>query len=64
MKQRVKQIGEVYYPQYREWFVWRHHQRAVGGTVCGIAYEVVKFETLAKAAGYCMDQSVNITEVK
>jgi len=64
MKNRVKQIGEVYYPQYREWLVWKHYQRCVGGTVFGAAYEVVKFSTLEGAVGYCMDQSVNITEVK
>ena len=64
MKQRVERIGEVYYPQYRRWFIWRTYQHAVGGTVCGIVYEYVKFPTKEQAERYCLDRQHKIYKIK
>ncbi len=52
MKVRVKQIGELYYPQYRRMCVWRNF-KTPASVIPGQIYEVsVKFVNLEEAIQY------------
>jgi hypothetical protein len=64
MKYRIEQIGEVYYPQYRRWFVWKCFERAAGGSVCGVVYETIRFGSASGAMKYLNKVKHKILEWK
>jgi len=59
MKVRVKQIGELYYPQYRFLFVWNTFQEMVGIDVLN----TVKFGVLEDAIKYAKKATYKIHPV-
>jgi len=58
-KVRVKQIGEMYYPQYRFMFIWNNFQKMVSMD----EYETVRFSTLEKATKYAKGALIKVHEV-
>ena len=56
MKLRVKQIGEVYYPQYRRFFIWTNFYEDVGYDDLSLK----AFATLEEAKKYANNVVVRI----
>ena len=58
-KVRVKQIGDMYYPQYRFMFVWHDFNKIESYGL----YKVVRFNTLEKATKYAKSALIKVHEV-
>lgn len=52
MKQRIKQIGDVYYVQYRRWFIWRSYCKVTGSCRGSTVSEELMFGSLGDALKY------------
>jgi len=58
-KVRVKQIGEMYYPQYRFMFVWSNFLKSTSHE----SSLVIKFGTLEEATEYAKGALIKVHEV-
>ena len=58
-KVRVKQIGEMYYPQYRFMFIWNNFLKSTSPE----SSTAIKFGTLKEAIMYARSTLIKVHEV-